>query len=204
MDTKTQMNMDNPSDNPSENPSEKPSEKPSENPSEKQKMFTISCCDKLFKVPKKFIEKSSYFKNMIEDTYCDGDEDDDNILPIPNKFIDSIEDFISIFNDFEKIMVKNIPITDYLETDIDKYIKSFPEQNIMPPFTKQIISLSKKYNIKTLKLIIQLCDFLDLQSLIYSIGLIIAQKIKDIKNFDEKVKVIKKMRYKLGHITTDE
>jgi len=43
---------------------------PSENTIENQKIFTISCCDKLFKVPKKFIEKCSYFKNMIEDTYC--------------------------------------------------------------------------------------------------------------------------------------
>jgi len=177
---------------------------PSENTIENQKIFTISCCDKLFKVPKKFIEKSSYFKNMIEDTYCDGDEDDDNILPIPNKFIDSIESLISIFNDFETLMVKNIPITDYLEKDIDKYIQSFPEQNIMPPFTKQIIKLSEKYSVKTLKLIIELCDFLDLQCVIYATGLIIAQKIKDIKNFYQKVKVFKKIRYKLGHITTDE
>lgn len=174
----------------------------SKNTIENQKNFTISCCDKLFKVSKKLIKQSSYFKNMIEDTYCDGD--DDNILPIPNKFIDSIESLISIFNDFETIMVKNIPITDYLEKDINKYIQSFPEQNIMPPFTKQIISLSQKYNVKTLKLIIQLCDFLDLQSVIYVTSLIIAQKIKDIKNFDQKVKVFKKMRYKLGHITTDE
>lgn len=177
---------------------------PYENPSEKQKMFTISCCDKLFKIPKKFIEKSSYFKNMIEDTYGDGDEDDDYILPIPNKFIDSIESLISIFNVFETIMVKNIPITDYFEKDIDKYIQYFPEQNIMPPFTKQIIELSEKYSIKTLKAIIELCDFLDLQCVIYATGLIIAQKIKDIKYFDQKVKVFKKMRYKLGHITTDK
>ena len=111
-----------------------------------------------------------------------------------------MEEFYGIFQEVENIKCNGKPIFDYLVDDLDTYIETYPQQNKKPPFQNKIVELSKRITIDHINEYIKLADFLDIMCMTRFISLVFAYSIKNMKDYDGKVKIFRIVRQRLGHI----
>ena len=126
-------------------------------------------------VPKKLVESSSVFTNLIEDTSYDNSK---ILLPLPKKYETNMILLNKLFEILEKLIINKMSITELMKIHYNDYIESFSLKNIESPFQNHLDKISSLYSVDKLKKLIIICDFLDIQSMIYVLSLIIASKIK--------------------------
>lgn len=162
-------------------------------------LYKFICNNNYYNIPKDLVNNSTVLLNLIEDTSNDDTNDDEIILPIPNKYDDTIKYLVKLYNEFKSIEFFKKPLIDYFKTNIDNYISDYSSKNFQCLFLKNIVKLNNEYSIQTLYNVIDLCDFLDIQSIIYCTSLMVSYKIKDY-SYNEKLYIVKKLRCNLGQL----
>lgn len=148
-------------------------------------------------VDESFIKLSSFLKNMMDDLNNWDNNDEPIVL---NQDFDSVQKVYDLYSNFKDIEVNSIKLFDYMENNLDEYIEQYPMNNIDPPFHSEIIKYSDSHPIDTLLPLVKLIDFLDMKGLMRVLGLSIAYQIKNMEDYDEKVRIFTLMRQRLGHI----
>jgi hypothetical protein len=157
--------------------------------------YKFICNEIYYNLPDGLFNKSSVLINLLEDTA----EEDTTILPLPDKYSESIEYLVTIYNELQKIEFLKMSLIDYFEANIDNYISDYCSKNFQCLFLNKIVKLNEEYSIQALYNVIDLCDFLDIQSVIYCMCLMVSYKIKDY-NYNEKRYIIKKLRCNLEQL----
>jgi hypothetical protein len=148
-------------------------------------------------VDKEFIKRSSFLKNMMDDLNSWDNHDEPIVLHQDFDLIQKVYNLYSLFKDVE---INSIKLFDYMENNLDEYVEKYPMNNIDPPFQSEIIKYSQENHIDTLLPLVKLIYFLDMKGIMRVLSLSISYQIKNMEDYDEKVKIFTLMRQRLGHI----
>ena len=165
--------------------------------------YTITTDAAQLKVSKAFIDTCTLYKDMIED--CG---DDENLeLPFIEDDDRKLVDFEKVYNIFQKMTefkIHETNIVDYLQHHFEEYKAEYPMKNIDPPFYNDLRELSNTYTDQEIKRVVLTCNYLGNDALIRSIAMIVGLKIREMSDYDEKCRVVKDLRIRLGQLNPDE
>ena len=159
-------------------------------------MFTLQNSENKLVVTKNFIKRSKTLNNLMDDL---NGWDDKSPIPMGIDF-KIMKEFYTIFQEVENIKCDGKLIFDYLVDDLDTYIETYPQQNKEPPFQDKILELSNRIIIDNVNRYIKLADFLDMMCMTRFLSLVFAYFIKNMKDYNEKVEIFRRIRQRLGHI----
>lgn len=156
------------------------------------------------KLNKHFVSKSDVLTNLINDTL-----DDTNIIVFPDTFdIESLKkcyEFYLLIKDLKILNEENQEVSylDYKDFHLDRLIERYSNLNLDIPHKEVFDNLSSNKDfLNSLLGIMKVNDFLNLQVINKMLSPIYSNLILNI-DYNEKVKIFKKIRTKLGHLNPD-
>ena len=159
-------------------------------------MYILQNKENTLKVDEYFVKNSGTISNMLTDL---DDWNSNEPIPLPIDFKD-FGKYYSLYQEVKDIVCEGKKIMEYLQENLNDYIEKYPQKNIDPPFYDKILELSKKLSLEDITEYIKIADFLDMLGLTRIISLIYSVYLKNIEDYDDKVKIYKRMRQRLGHI----
>ena len=150
----------------------------------------------ILKVEQEFIKNSNTLSNLLDDL-----NSWDSSEPIPLRLDhNKLSKLYSFYLEVKDLMCDGEKLIIMLRDNLDKYINKYPKWNKDPPCFDKLYEFYQKLSIEEIYEFIKITDFLDMPGLTRIIGIIYAIHIKNMNNYDEKVKIFRKMRERLGHI----
>ena len=150
----------------------------------------------ILSVTKEFITSSKFLKNMLNDLNIWGDP---TPIKIPLDFLELTE-FYTIFLEFNEISFEDMNLLQYLDENIEDFIKNYPEKNKEPPFMNNIFKFYESTSLEKINNYIKIADYLDMMGMIRILSIILSLHIKNMDNYEQKFNIYKSIRQRLGHI----
>lgn len=145
--------------------------------------YTLTNKDYKITVSEKFVYSCEIFKNLLEDT---GDNNDNNDIPIMNNFTeDEFRMYINFFEDMSNLKVETkagniVSYLDYVSNFREEYIENYTNKNLDPPHTNEVYKIFNNLGDQNIKKLIELDIYYNNTKIIKGIMLCIAISIRKL------------------------